>query len=56
MSIINEEELNKINGGTAISGTIINAFVKGINQIIEAGKICGSAIRRIIEGNLCNLE
>ena len=56
MTIINKEELNKIIGGTSISGTIINAFVKGINQIIEAGQIFGSAIRRLIEGSFCDLE
>lgn len=56
MSIISKDELKKINGGTGISGTIINAFIKGINEIIEAGKLCGSAIRRIVEGGICNLE
>ena len=56
MSILNNEQLNEINGGTSINGTIINAFINGINEIINAGRLCGSAIRRIFEGTFCNLE
>ncbi len=53
---LNKKELKEIKGGADITGTIINAFINGIEKIIEAGKLCGSAIRRIVEGGLCNLE
>lgn len=53
---LTNKELKSINGGSNISAALINAFVKGINEIILVGKTLGSAIRRIVEGNMCNLD
>lgn len=49
-------ELEKIYGGTTISGTVINAFTNIIKVLMDAGHSVGSAIRRVGEGNLCPLE
>lgn len=46
-------ESKKIKGGTNLSGTIINALVKGINSIMDVGRYLGSSIRRSISNNIC---
>ena len=48
-------DLYKIEGGADISGTLINAFADGIKTIMDVGRSFGTAIRRIISGNLCEL-
>lgn len=40
------EELIEIKGGASISGTVINALVKGLSVIVDLGRSLGSAIRR----------
>lgn len=57
MLIIREEsELREIIGGaTKLSGSIINAFAKGINTILDVGRSLGSAIRRLYNGSLCKI-
>ena len=52
MNRLNEKEMLNIVGGD-LSGTVINAFARGINTILELGRSFGSAIRRISNGNLC---
>lgn len=52
--ILNKEELLQISGG-GISGTLINAFVRGINTILDLGRSLGSALRRVREHNICQL-
>lgn len=49
------EDLRSINGGTDLSGSLINAFTSGIRTIMDVGRSLGTAIRRIISGNLCKL-
>ncbi len=49
---LNKEELLNISGGS-ISGTMINAFARAINSILDLGRSLGNAIRRISTGNLC---
>lgn len=53
--LLNKNELIKINGGGSISGTVINALVRGINSLLELGRSLGSAIRRAQSGNICPL-
>lgn len=53
MKELTKQELLSITGG-AISGTLINAFVRGINSILELGRSLGTAIRRIQLGNFCS--
>ena len=50
--MIEKEELLKIVGGS-ISGTLINAFVRGINALMDVGRSLGSAIRMYKEGTKC---
>ena len=52
MKILKKEELLEIKGGS-ISGTYINALVKGIDTILELGRSFGTAIRRWVTGNVC---
>lgn len=49
---MNYERLETINGG-AVNGTLINAFVRGINSLLELGRSLGSAIRRAKDGSIC---
>lgn len=51
---LKKEELDIIIGG-AFSGTLINAFVRGINALLDLGRSLGSAIRRIQNGTICRL-
>ncbi len=52
MIILQKCELLNINGG-GISGTMISAFTRCINSILDLGRSLGTAIRRISTGNLC---
>lgn len=52
---LNRRELFSIVGGISISGTLINAFVRGINAILDLGRSLGTAIRRIRSGSICTL-
>lgn len=49
---LQKTELLNITGGN-ISGTMINAFAKAINSLLDLGRSLGTAIRRIVSGNLC---
>lgn len=53
---INDKDLEKIIGGSTITGSIINAFTNIIKVLGDAGRGFGSAIRRIGENNLCSLD
>lgn len=52
---LNRNQLLNIVGGFSISGTLINAFVRGINSILDLGRSIGTAIRRMQNGNICPL-
>ena len=53
MSELTKEEAVRIYGGVNLSGTIVNAFLKGADIILELGRSLGSAIRRIQDHNVC---
>jgi len=53
--IVDEDALYKIDGGLSLSGSLINAFTDGIETIMNVGRSLGTAIRRIISGNLCDV-
>lgn len=53
MKILNKHQLANINGGVNISGTLINAFIKGVNSFLDLGRSIGTAIRRVQTGNIC---
>lgn len=52
MHSLQKEELLQIQGG-AITGTYINALVKGIEALLELGRSFGTAIRRWMDGSVC---
>lgn len=52
---LNKNQLLSVVGGFNISGTLINAFVKGINSILDLGRSIGTAIRRIQCNKICSL-
>lgn len=55
MQKLNRQQLANINGGINISGTLINAVVKGINAFLDLGRSVGTAIRRVSTGRVCKV-
>lgn len=49
---LQKTELLNINGGN-LNGTVINAFARALNSLLDLGRSLGTAIRRIVSGNLC---
>ncbi len=49
------EELKEIEGGSSITGSLINAFTDAIKTIMGVGRALGSSIRRIKEKHLCKV-
>lgn len=50
--ILNDQELVTIEGGS-ITASMINAFARAINTILDFGRTVGSSIRRIYSKNYC---
>lgn len=55
MKELNLEKMNGIMGGVSITGTFINALVRGIDVLLDLGRSLGSALRRSKENVLCPL-
>lgn len=53
MQKLTNNEMLKITGGGSVSGTLINAIWNGVKAFIDVGRYAGSAIRRMIDKNLC---
>ncbi len=51
---LNKDDLVLVEGGS-ISGTVINAFCRGITTLLDLGRSLGNAIRRIGSNNICPL-
>lgn len=51
---MNNIELSSVRGG-ALSGTLINAFVRGLEAILDLGRSLGNAVRRIGSKAICKL-
>jgi bacteriocin-like protein len=51
---LNNNELKSIKGGS-ISGTLINAFVRGIEALMDLGRSLGNAIRRVKSKAICRI-
>ena len=52
---IYNNELMAVVGGLSITGSLINAFANCTKTIFEIGQSLGTAIRRIVEGSLCQV-
>ncbi len=50
---IEKQELLQIRGGSSISGTVLNAIVKGVQFLYELGQALGTSIRRMSKKNYC---
>ncbi len=50
---MDDKVLITINGGTTISGTLINSIAKLIGMFLEIGRTIGSSIRRAVNHNKC---
>ena len=53
---INKDDLKEINGGTSITGTLINAFTDTLKTVYDFGKSLGSAFRRLKEDKMCEVQ
>ncbi len=56
MNKLNNNELRKIDGGTSITGAIIDAFTDTLKTLYDFGKSLGTSFRRIQEGKLCEVH
>lgn len=56
MNKLDKNELKEIDGGTSLTGTIINAFTSTLKTVYEFGRSLGNALRRIKEDKLCEIQ
>ena len=54
--ILEKESLIKIEGGGLLSGTVLNALIKGVGTILDLGRSLGTALRRLKTGNVCPVK
>lgn len=54
MKLLQTQSLEEIRGGISITGTFINALVRGIDVILDLGRSLGSAFRRSKDNRLCS--
>lgn len=50
---LENSELIKVVGGASISGTVVNAISRMIEQIMDVGRSLGTAIRMIYSHRSC---
>lgn len=51
---LNNNQLNNIVGGSiSLTGSLVSAFVNGIEAIMDVGRSLGTAIRRLVYGYKC---
>lgn len=55
MRKLEKREMLNIEGGTSITGSMLNAFYKIIGTIYSIGESLGSFIRRTVEKNMCDI-
>ena len=53
--MLTNEDLISIRGGS-ITATMLNAFSRAIDTILNLGQIVGSSIRRAFSKNYCSLK
>ena len=50
---LTNKELKNINGGAAVSGSVIAGVVRGVNTFLDLGRALGSSLRRLGNGSIC---
>lgn len=53
---LTKQELKNIKGGAGFSAALMNALLKGVQTVMDAGRYLGSSIRRLVGGNRCPLR
>ncbi len=53
MIVLNNIELQEINGGASISSTMVNAISRLASTFLLLGQLVGSAIKNSIRKNYC---
>lgn len=53
---LTKQELKNIKGGAGFSAALMNALLKGVQTVMDAGRYLGSSIRRLVGGNRCPLK
>lgn len=53
MKKLSKNEMLNIAAGGSISGTLVNSIWNGVKAFVDVGRNVGSALRRIIDKNLC---
>lgn len=56
MSKVSKDELEKLDGGTSLTGSLINAFTDGIKTIFDLGRSLGTSFRRVEENKMCAIS
>ncbi len=56
MQKMTNEDMLKIEGGTTLTASFLNAITRTGELILDLGRSLGSAIRRIYEKNSCPLD
>ncbi len=56
MSKASKDELEKLDGGTSITGSLINAVTDCIKTIFDIGRSLGSSFRRVGENKMCEIS
>ncbi len=56
MKELKNEELLRMEGGINISGTLLNSIYHVIESILDVGRSLGSALRRLHDGNVCDIK
>lgn len=51
-----DDDLKKIQGGTSLTSSLLNAFNSLFKSLMEFGEKVGSALRRIGSGEICPLK
>lgn len=52
---LTNQECKKLKAGS-ISGNLISAVTKVLNSILDIGRACGSALRRLTSNKSCTLR
>jgi len=53
---LTNKEAKMIVGGASLTGTLVNALIKGFNSFLDAGRYLGSSLRRLFGNNYCPLK
>lgn len=53
MQKLSTQDMIQTSAGATMSGTLVNAIWNGAKLFVDIGRYAGSAIRRLVDKNLC---